>query len=68
MQSAVLGERQSGTAPASTTPPASAVQAHEASASGSLPFSGSDVMPVLLAGCLLLLSGLGMRVLLARLG
>jgi hypothetical protein len=69
----VLGERQSGKSPSSTNRPAStsapeeAVQAKPASAAqhGSLPFTGTDVMAVVLAGCLMVMAGLGIRRLLA---
>ncbi len=69
-QQAVLGASENGStkAPASSTAPASANETHAApaSASGSLPFTGSDVLVVLLAGCLMLLTGFGIQRLLAR--
>jgi 3-oxoacyl-ACP reductase-like protein len=69
----VLGESESGKTPSSTNKPAStsapaeAVQAKPASAAqhGSLPFTGTDVIAVVLAGCLMLMAGLGIRRLLA---
>ena len=63
----VLGENAAGTTPSSgnspaTTAPASAQQAQPASAKkGSLPFTGTDGLAVLLAGALLLMAGFGLR-------
>jgi hypothetical protein len=75
-QQEVLGERQSGKTPsssntnqpASTSAPEEAVQAKPASAAqhGSLPFTGTDVIAIVLAGCLMLTAGLGIRRLLAN--
>jgi hypothetical protein len=71
-QSEVLGVSESGGGtPASAsngTAPAQAVQARPATAGsqGSLPFTGSDLVAVILAGLVVLLIGLGLRRLLVR--
>jgi hypothetical protein len=58
----VLGENAAGTSPSATTPPASAQQAQPANASNkSLPFTGTDLIAVLLAGGIALAGGLGLR-------
>jgi hypothetical protein len=70
-RSEVLGESEEGSAPASSTAPAetaptSALRTRAAPASGSLPFTGGDAVIVLLAGCMMLLTGFGLQRLLTR--
>jgi hypothetical protein len=62
----VLG--QSGSSPSAAVAPAAAQQARAAGSShGSLPFTGTDALEVLLLGCLMVLAGIALsRVLAAR--
>jgi hypothetical protein len=62
-QQAVLGERVAGrkAAPKRAAPKAPAAAAAPAKARGSLPFTGTDVLALVIAGCLMLLGGLGVR-------
>jgi LPXTG-motif cell wall-anchored protein len=77
----VLGARETGgtrsntktspaskTAPASAGPPPSTMTAHATNASShkSLPYTGSDVIAILVAGFLLLLGGVALQRVLAR--
>jgi cobalamin biosynthesis Mg chelatase CobN len=57
----VLGETESGTTPTSATAPAAATQARPASSNKSLPFTGTDLIVVLLAGVIALTAGLALR-------
>jgi hypothetical protein len=67
--SGVLGENAAGTAPASGRAPASGTAPASATApvtatrkaSGSLPFTGTDAILVLLLGCALLLGGVALQ-------
>jgi hypothetical protein len=63
--SEVLGvNAQGGTDPASATAPAGAtapVTGNAASPAGSLPFTGTDAMLVLLLGCVTLLGGVALQ-------
>jgi hypothetical protein len=67
-QQKVLGESAGGTSPATSTPPASAVKAQPASSNKKLPFTGSDLIVVLLAAAIALTAGFGLRRLVADRG
>jgi hypothetical protein len=67
-QQKVLGESAGGTSPAASTPPASAVKAQPASSNKKLPFTGSDLIVVLLAAAITLTAGFGLRRLVADRG
>jgi hypothetical protein len=59
----VLGENAAGTEESPATPPASAQasQPERASANKPLPFTGTDVIALLLAGCIALMGGVALR-------
>jgi hypothetical protein len=58
----VLGESESGgTAPAAAKAPASAVEARQAGTNKSLPFTGTDLIVVLLTAAIALTGGLALR-------
>ena len=63
----VLGAHAGGKKPSkSATAPAAATQPRTAAATRTLPFTGTDVIAVVLAGVLMLLAGLGLRRLAAQ--
>lgn len=65
--SEVLGENAHGTSPAAASAPAAAQRSLPANtAGGSLPFTGTDAIMVLLLGCVMLLGGVALHRVAAR--